>query len=108
MATLIDGNSERMTVWLDGEIDHHNCVGIRLRVDEAIRRCKPKELRLDFGSVTFMDSSGIGLIMGRYKTIQSWNGKLEVINVSKSFSKVMILAGLDKIVTIKNAQEVKK
>ena len=108
MATLIDGNTERMTVWLDGEIDHHNCIGIRMRVDEAIRRNKPKELRLDFGSVTFMDSSGIGLIMGRYKTLQSWNGKLEVINVPGVFSKVMYLAGLDKIATIRKLQEVKK
>ncbi len=108
MSAIIDGNSERLTVWLDGEIDHHNASGIRMRVDETIARIKPKVLRLDFSAVTFMDSSGIGLIMGRYKNIQPWSGKLEVINVPRTMAKVMRLAGLERIATIRNMEEVKK
>ncbi|MBQ6708853.1 MAG: STAS domain-containing protein [Clostridia bacterium] len=107
MSAIIDGNSERMTVWLDGEIDHHNAGGIRVRIDETLIRLRPKLLSLDFSAVTFMDSSGIGLIMGRYKNIQSWSGKLEVINVPRSMSKVMRLAGLERIATIRNMEEIK-
>ena len=54
MSAIIDGNSQRMTVWLDGEIDHHNASGIRMRIDESIARIKPKVLRIDFSAVSFM------------------------------------------------------
>ena len=54
-----------MTVFLDGEIDHHTAAPIRKQIDGEIDRLKPKLLVLDFGGVTFMDSSGVGLVMGR-------------------------------------------
>ena len=108
MSAIIDGNSQRMTVWLDGEIDHHNASGIRMRIDESSARIKPKVLRIDFSAVSFMDSSGIGLIMGRYKNIQPWGGTPEVINVPRAMGKVMRLAGLERIATIRNLEEVKK
>lgn len=88
---------ESMTVFLEGEIDHHIAKRMRNEIDEMLDRQRPKTLVLDFRSVTFMDSSGIGLIMGRYKKLQIWNGALEVVNVSHNILKVMRLAGLEKI-----------
>lgn len=88
---------DRMTVCLDGEIDHHSAAIIRAGIDEAILTSRPRELILDFGGITFMDSSGIGLVMGRYRLLSSMGGEIVMTNLPESISKVMKLAGLEKI-----------
>lgn len=57
----------------------------------------PKELVLDFGGVTFMDSSGIGLVMGRYKLMQELGGTVRLTQLSTSIRRVMQVAGMDKL-----------
>lgn len=86
-----------MTAFLEGELDHHAAKGIREEIDENIERQRPGVLILDFKNVTFMDSSGIGLVMGRYRTMQLINGKVVVKNASLHIRKVMRLAGLDRL-----------
>jgi stage II sporulation protein AA (anti-sigma F factor antagonist) len=93
---------ESVTAYLAGEIDHHCARGIREEIDEAAQRMTPKELVLDFKDVTFMDSSGIGLVMGRYSLMQELEGKLHVVNLSSHIRKVMKLAGLDRLAVIEN------
>ena len=61
----------------------------------------PEKLIIDFKDVTFMDSSGIGLVMGRYKLMRSLGGEIEVKNVSSHIKKVMKLAGLDLLAVVK-------
>ena len=92
-----------LTAFIDGEIDHHTAPSIREIIDESIIQDRPDLLRLDYGSVTFMDSSGIGLIMGRYKLIKSCSGKIEVVNIPKNMEKVVKLSGIEKLgrVTVK-------
>lgn len=87
--------------YLNGEIDHHTTLPIRLEIDDRIENCRPDLTILDFSKVTFMDSSGIGLVMGRYKLISELGGSLEVTGLSSNSYKVMRLAGLDRIATIK-------
>ncbi len=89
---------ESMIVILDGEIDHHSAREIRLTVDQRVQTLFPQELILDFGQVSFMDSSGIGLIMGRYRSMQSIGGKVIVRNAKRPHLRVMRLAGLEKLV----------
>lgn len=84
-------------IWLSGELDHHAARDLREQIDAAVERCKARELRLDFSDVGFMDSSGIGLIMGRYRLMQSRGGRLAVVGTSERLEKVMRLAGLDKL-----------
>lgn len=109
MNVTIESAGETIAVYLYGEIDHHTAIPIRQRIDDAITLKKPKCLILDFKNVGFMDSSGIGLVMGRYRTLQSYNGQLEIRNVSKQTKKVMELAGLSSIASIKEKNnEVKK
>jgi stage II sporulation protein AA (anti-sigma F factor antagonist) len=91
---------ESMTAYLSGEIDHHCAKGIREEIDETAQRVHPDELILDFKDVTFMDSSGIGLVMGRYSLMQELNGTLRVVNLSTHIKKVMKLAGLDRLAVI--------
>ncbi len=86
-----------LTAHLVGEIDHHGARSIRAEIDEAAERAHPARMVLDFGDVTFMDSSGIGLVMGRYSLMQELGGELRIENLPGHIKKVMKLAGLDRL-----------
>ena len=101
MSVKIEFQNETLNCRLCGEIDHHTTLPIRLDIDDRIENCRPKTLILDFSDVTFMDSSGIGLVMGRYKLLNEFGGELEVTGLSNNSYKVMRLAGLDRIANIK-------
>lgn len=101
MSVKIEFDNETLNCRLSGEIDHHTALPIRLETDDHIERCRPKHTIMDFSDVTFMDSSGIGLVMGRYKILSQFGGTLEITGLSNNSYKVMRLAGLDRIATIK-------
>lgn len=86
-----------LTAKLSGEIDHHRAPAIRKKIDSQTESLRPKELHLDFSGVSFMDSSGIGLIMGRYRQVSLVGGKLKVVNVPKNLYKIISLSGIDKL-----------
>ncbi|MCL2884118.1 MAG: anti-sigma factor antagonist [Oscillospiraceae bacterium] len=98
---------ERMTVYLAGEIDHHAAGGARMEIDLAIERTHPVHVTLDFSGVTFMDSSGIGLILGRHRLMQGLHGTLSVTGAAPGLRKVMKLAGLDKLGILENVENQK-
>ena len=89
-----------LTAFVQGEIDHHSAVGIRTEIDRRIQKDKPDILRLDYSNVTFMDSSGIGLIMGRYKLMSAYSRQIEVVNVPLNMARVVRLSGIEKLVKI--------
>ena len=95
--TNITAIGDKLTVFLAGEIDHHGCIQIRQQVDAEILKTHPREIVLDFGKVTFMDSSGIGLIMGRYKLASSYGAQVTVTEASSYLKRVMRLAGLERL-----------
>lgn len=101
MGVNIEYSNEVMSAYLDGDIDHHSAKEIRETIDEGVQKKKPHLLILDFRNVSFMDSSGIGLVMGRYRLLQITRSRLEIANVSQQTKKVMKLAGLDKLAIIK-------
>ena len=106
MTVKIISTQQRVTAFLEGELDHHTAPTVRMEIDEAIQLNKPKTLKLDFADVTFMDSSGIGLVMGRFRTIQPFGGKLIVSNLSPQVYKIMRLAGLEKIAKLSKREDV--
>lgn len=89
--------NEILTAKIYGEIDHHRAVSIRQKIDGQTESLRPKELHLDFSHVSFMDSSGIGLIMGRYRNISLLGGKLKVINIPQNLQKIIVLSGIDSL-----------
>lgn len=101
MALRIENTPDGLTVWLSGELDHHSARMMREQIDAAVERTRPSNLRLDFSGVGFMDSSGVGLIMGRYRLMQLYNGNLSVTGASERVKKVIRLAGLDKLNILK-------
>lgn len=93
----IENENDEMVAYLSGDIDHHSAKSIREQIDSEVTQMSVKKLTLDFKDVTFMDSSGIGLVMGRYKLLKSQNGTIAIANCSIHIKKVMKLAGLDKL-----------
>ena len=89
------------------EIDHHTTEKIRRRADYEIQRYMPKKALFDFNSVSFMDSSGIGMVVGRYKLLAMLGGSLELANVKPNLEKVFEMSGVTKIIPIerKNLNE---
>ncbi len=94
-----------MIAYLNGEIDHHGAAKIRNDIDLRIEGAHPDLLILDFTNVSFMDSSGIGLIMGRYKLMKDIGGGLKITNPSPQIKKVMKLAGIDRLAVIQSLKQ---
>ena len=82
------------------EIDHHTTEKLRRKADYEIERCSPKRTIFDFNKVTFMDSAGIGLIIGRYKFANMLGGKLEVANLTQSVRKIFEMSGILKLIPV--------
>ena len=83
------------------EIDHHTSEKIRRKADYEITRYMPRKVIFDFSNVTFMDSAGIGMILGRYKMMKMLGGNIEMKNVSPMLKKIFEMSGLIKICPIK-------
>ncbi|MBQ7117192.1 MAG: anti-sigma factor antagonist [Clostridia bacterium] len=97
MSAKLEYTRKEIRVYLDGEIDHHSASLIRTGIDDAVILRRPKLLVLDFSEVSFMDSSAIGLVMGRYKLMKTHGGEIRVEGLSPSAYKVMKLAGMEKL-----------
>lgn len=96
---------QRLTAFLSGEIDHHRAKELRETIDFAVREQYPLTLILDFRRVTFMDSSGIGLIMGRSHLLEEYGGTLEIHNPSPQIRKVLRISGADRLAVIRSYTE---
>ncbi|MBE6546307.1 MAG: STAS domain-containing protein [Ruminococcaceae bacterium] len=90
---------------LHGEIDHHSAVAIRTEMDSQIYELRPVKTILDLSGIEFMDSSGLGLIMGRYALMQKLGGELTLRNPNERLVKIFELAGLGRMVKIEESQK---
>ena len=86
-----------LVVKLYGEIDQHCVSEIRDDIDRQIAIRNIKSLIVDLGGVEFMDSSGIGMIMGRYKNMVSRGGKMMLVRPQPQVDKVLELSGIKKL-----------
>lgn len=93
-----DIKKECLIITPDKEIDHHSAEEIRKKADELVLRNCIKNILFDFCNTEFMDSSGIGMIMGRYRMIKGINGRVGIINTSKNIDRIVLLSGLHKVV----------
>ena len=94
---------EKLIVSLGGEIDHHSAVSVRSQIDEALFYYKPETLVIDIGAVDFMDSSGLGLIMGRLAKAKEIGAVLVLQNPSPRVTRMLKMAKLDRMIqTTKN------
>ena len=96
-AEFYDGT---LRVTLEGEIDHHSAVATRGEIDRLIYEYRPRRLELALSRIGFMDSSGLGLVMGRYSLIRELGGELAVIDPSPAIMRIFKLAGMDRLIRI--------
>ncbi len=87
------------------EIDECSVQKIRRKADYEIERYMPKKVIFDFNRVTFMDSAGIGLVIGRYKIVNMIGGKVEMANLNKSVEKIFEMCGVLKLIPITKLEE---
>ena len=98
MSVKIEVKDEVVIAYLSGDIDHHTAKPMREEIDAAADKNMPSLLVLDFKDVTFMDSSGIGIIIGRYKYLNHKGGKIYVRNTKSNIERILTISGMYKIV----------
>ena len=96
--TCYDIYERCLIIRLNNELDHHNAIRIREKADKLIDRHNIKHIIFDFSGASFMDSAGIGVIMGRYRKVIFIGGKTAVVNVNSSVDRIFRLSGLYKII----------
>ncbi len=106
MNSKFDKKDNVLYLEITEEIDHHTTEKIRRVMDNEITRFMPRKIVFDFSNVSFMDSAGIGLLIGRYKLIKLLGGTAEIINANKIISKVLEMSGILKIIPIQNEENV--
>ena len=103
---LYDIKDGILEIKLLGEIDHHSAVEVRSDIDELIFLSRPHKTVLDLSQISFMDSSGLGLIMGRYSLMKELGGSLALRAPTQAVMKILSLAGMERIIKIeKSAKE---
>ena len=100
MKTQSDYSKDTLYVKLNGDIDHHSAKYIREEIDRELYKYQPTTMIMDLSNVDFMDSSGLGLILGRYTKINMLGGVLKVANPSERIEELLIMAGTDKLIPI--------
>ena len=106
MSVNINVTGEVVTAFLSGELDHHTAKEMREAIDNAVELNMPSMLVLDFKDISFMDSSGIGLVMGRYRNLVKTGAELHITNAPPHIHKMMKLAGIEKLAKVSATSDI--
>ena len=91
---------KQLIIEITEDIDHNLTDKIRRKIDNEITRYMPRKTIFDFSKVAFMDSAGIGMIIGRYKMMNLIGGSLEIKNANESTKKVLEMSGIPRIIKV--------
>ena len=100
MESIYNKKDKQLIFKINEEIDECEVQKIRRKLDNEIERYMPKEVIFDFCNVSFMDSAGIGLLIGRYKLVNMLGGKVKIANINKSIKKIFEMSGILRIIPI--------
>lgn len=92
-----------LVVSLSGELDHHTAKKVKDLAEEVIKNKGITNLVFDFTKLTFMDSSGIGVVVGRYKLVSSLGGHVAIVNNSATIDRLLTMSGIKKIIAVRNS-----
>ncbi|MEF9940841.1 MAG: anti-sigma factor antagonist [Lachnospiraceae bacterium] len=95
-----------LTIYLPHELDHHNTGDIRKEADRLIERNHIKYVIFDFKDTDFMDSSGIGVIMGRYRLLHLLGGEICAVHANERIKKILTMSGVTKIMQLYEEEQV--
>lgn len=94
---------------MSGELDHHSAESVRIKIDNKLDELGKVNLLFDFSGVNFMDSSGIGIVIGRYRKISEYGGQIGIINLKPDIKRIFEMGGLFRIVKeYRNVEEALK
>lgn len=92
--------SESITCVLAGELDHYTALDIRAQLDQILADPRIIHMTLDLRNLSFMDSSGIGVLLGRLRVLQLRGGTLSVCHLQPSVRKLFTLTGMHRVISI--------
>lgn len=93
-------NRDTLIVYLSGELDHCNAQGIRREMDALLSDVRIRKMIIDMQEMTFMDSSGIGVILGRYRQMAARGGSVAVRRMNRHVSRIFTLSGMGQIIEV--------
>ena len=93
-----------LRIRVPGELDHHSAKAICREADRRIQTEDIREIIFDFADTTFCDSSGIGMLMGRYKMIRALGGKVRAVQVQAQVARILTLSGVTKIIPVEEVE----
>lgn len=102
----MEQKGRRLIVRLPVELDHHYTEELRREIDEKVREEPVTELEFDFSDTVFMDSAGIGMILGRYKLMQALDGRLLTSHMSSQIRRILTLSGIQKYIHLDKEERV--
>lgn len=103
LQSIRDG--DRVIVRLAGELDHFCAQSVRRELDTLISDLSVRMLILDFTTLQFMDSSGIGVILGRYRQLRDRGGAVGVIHMNRHIARIFHMSGMDRVILQLDKQE---
>ena len=98
-------HGDALVIRIRGEIDHHSAVSVRAGVDDVLAARQPERVFLDLSGVDFMDSSGLGLVMGRYTLVKELGGAFAVVDPSPAIMRIFKLAGMERLIQIETTKQ---
>ncbi|MCX7714646.1 MAG: anti-sigma F factor antagonist [Clostridia bacterium] len=102
MRMKLIGQMHVLVVEMEEELDHHIAQNVREIIDKELKRTNAINLVFDFRNLSFMDSSGIGVIIGRYKIVKILGGSVIIVSPQPQVRRIIEMAGIHKIIKITN------
>ncbi len=100
MDLTVWNEKDKLYLKLGGDVDHHAVKDTRTKVDELIILNRPSTLIMDLSSIDFMDSSGLGFVLGRLRKMNDIKGKMLILDPTKRTEEMLKMAGADKLIKI--------
>ncbi|MCP8966944.1 anti-sigma F factor antagonist [Ectobacillus ponti] len=94
-----------LCIRLEGELDHHTAEELRTKVTDVLEKNQLHHIILNLEHLSFMDSSGLGVILGRYKHIKSLGGEMVVCAISPAVKRLFEMSGLFKIIRLEDSEQ---
>ena len=102
MPSVIENDNNILTVKISGDIDHHASKELRLEIDREIMHARPKQVIFDLTECEFMDSSGLGLILGRMRKSSECGCDFKLVNPGAKTMRILRMAGVEKLIKIES------
>ncbi len=101
---LMKVEGSKLTVFLPSELDHHHTEDIRTEIDRMVNRHPIDEVEFDFSRTIFMDSAGIGMLIGRYKVMKALNGRIRLSHLNGQIQRILKLSGIQKYIQLEGEE----